>query len=71
MFIGKDFNCTIRKKTDFINENEKDLSYLPQGYELDFRNNEDISVNEYDLQLVDLNIATIVGFLCCSTVELV
>ena len=32
------------------------------------RNNEDISVN---LQLVDLNIATIVGFLCCSTVELV
>ena len=36
MFIGKDFDCTIRKKTDFINENEKDLSYLPQGYELDF-----------------------------------
>ena len=35
------------------------------------RNNKDISVNEYDLQLVDLNIATIVGFLCCSTVELV
>ena len=35
MFIGKDFNCTIRK-TDFINENEKDLSCLPQGYELAF-----------------------------------
>ena len=35
------------------------------------RNNEDISVNEYDLQLVDLNITTNVGFLGCSTVELV
>lgn len=35
VFIGGDFNSKIEIENDFITENEKDLNYLPQNYELD------------------------------------
>ena len=60
VFVGSDFNSRIGTQNDFIIENEKDLNYLPQGYELDtirsVRNNQDTSVNGQ--QLLDLYIET-------------
>ena len=62
IFIGGDFNSRIGTHDDFISENEKDLTYLPQDYELDsitsVRNNQDVSINDYGVQLLDLCIAT-------------
>ena len=50
VFRGGDFNIRIGTQIDFMIENEKDLIYLPQDYELDTirsaRNNQDTSVNE-------------------------
>ena len=60
VFVGSDFNSRIGTQNDFIIENEKDLNYLPQDYELDtirsVRNNQDTSVNGQ--QLLDLCIET-------------
>ena len=60
VFVGSDFNSRIGTQNDFITENEKDLNYLPQDYELDtirsVRNNQDTSVNGQ--QLLDLCIET-------------
>ena len=43
---------------DCIVEDEKDLDFLPEGYELDIfttlKNNEDITVNQYGQQLLQL-----------------
>ena len=62
VFVGGDFNIRIGTQNDFIIENEKDLNYLPQDYELDtirsVRNNQYTSVNEYGQQLLDLCIET-------------
>ena len=62
VFVGGDFNSRIGTQNDFTIENEKDLNYLPQEYELDtirsVRNNQDTSVNEYGQQLLDLCIET-------------
>ena len=61
IFIGGDFNSRVGTQNDFIVENEKDFNYLPQDYELDIvtsvRNNQDVSINDYGLQLLDLCIA--------------
>ena len=58
IFVGGEFNSRIGTQNDFITENEKDLNYLPQDYELDsirlVRNNLDPSVNEHGQQLLDL-----------------
>ena len=58
VLIGGDCKSRLRTQNDFIIENEKDLNYLPQDYELDrirlVRNNQDTSVNEYGQQLLDL-----------------
>ena len=62
LIIGGDFNSRIGVQSDFITEGEKDLNYLPQGYQLDCilsnRNNKDPSMNEYGRQLLDLCIET-------------
>ena len=62
IFVGGNFNSRIGTQNDFIIENEKDLNYLIQEYELDtirlVRNNQDTSVNEYGQQLLDLCIET-------------
>ena len=48
----------IGTKVDFIVEDRKDLDFLPEGYELDtfkmHRNNDDVSLNSYGEQLVQL-----------------
>ena len=45
-----DVNSRIENQPDSINEREKDLNYLPEGYELNFamppRNNKDPSINK-------------------------
>ena len=62
IFVGGNFNSRIGTQNDFIIENEKDLNYLPQDYELDtirsVRNNQNTSVSEYGQQLLDLFIET-------------
>ena len=62
VFVGDDFNIRIGTQNDFIIENENDLNYLPQDYELDtirsVRNNQNTSVSEYGQQLLDLFIET-------------
>ena len=62
VFIGGDFNSRIGTQNDLILESEKDISYLTPDYEIDttlpIRNNQDISVNEYGLQLIDLCISS-------------
>ena len=50
IFIGGDFNSRVGTPDDFIIESENDLGYLPQD-------NQDISINEYGQQLLDLCIA--------------
>ena len=49
-------------KLDFLVEGRKDLDFLPEGYELDTfttdRNNEDVSLNNYEEQLIQLLIAS-------------
>ena len=58
---GGDFNSKIGTKADFIVEYRKDLDFLP-GYELDtfttHRNNEDVSLNSFGEQLIQLCIAS-------------
>ena len=57
-----DFNSRIGTKGDFIVEDRKDLGFLPEGYELDtfttHKNNEDVSLNSYGEQLIQLSIAS-------------
>ena len=52
----------IGTKADFIVEDTKNLDFLSQGYELDtfttHRNNEDVSLNSYGEQLIQLCIAS-------------
>ena len=66
VFIGGNFDCRIRARNDFIIENEKDLYYLPQDYELEtmtsIRNSKDTPVNEYGQQLLDLCVETKLRF---------
>ena len=62
ILIGRDFNSREGTEPDFISENENDFHFLPEGYELyivnSSRNNQDLSVNEYGRQLIDLCIAS-------------
>ena len=61
VIIGGDFNGRIGTMVDFIVQDIKDLDFLPEGYELDTfttqRNNEDVSLNSYGEQLIQLCIA--------------
>ena len=47
--IGRDFNSKTGTEPDYITEYTRDLSFLPEDYELDTftvsRNNEDVSIN--------------------------
>ena len=62
IIIGGGFNSRIGTKADFIVEDRKDLDFLPEGYELDtfttHRNNEDVSLNSYGEQLIQLCVAS-------------
>ena len=60
VFVGGDFNGRVGTEPDFINENETDLKYSPEGYELfkSNRNNHVISLSEYGRQLLSLCIST-------------
>ena len=62
IIIGGNFNSRIVTKADFIAEDRKDLDFLPEGYELDtfttHRNNEDVSLNSFGEQLIQLCIAS-------------
>ena len=62
IFIGGDFNIRVGAEPDFVTENINDLHFSPGGYELDIvnssKNNQDISVNKYGQQLIDLSIAS-------------
>ena len=62
IFVGGDLKSRLGTQNDFITENEKDLNYLPQDYELNtirsVKNNWGTSVIEYGLQLLDLCIET-------------
>ena len=62
IIIGGDFHSRIGTKADFIVEHRKDLDFLPEGYELDtfttHKNNEDVSLNSYGEQLIQLCIAS-------------
>ena len=62
VLIGGDFNSRVGTRSDFIFENDKDLKYLPSDYELDktlkARNNQDMVINEYGQQLLDLCITS-------------
>ena len=62
IIIGGNFNSRIVTKADFIVEDRKDLDFLPEGYELDtfttHRNNEDVSLNSFGEQLIQLCIAS-------------
>ena len=62
IIIGLDFNSRKGTKADFIVEDRKDLDFLPECYELDtfttHRNNEDVSLNSYGEQLIQLCIAS-------------
>ena len=57
-----DFNSRTGTLSDFVIEDERDLPFLPENYELNThltrRNNEDISINRYGEQLIDLCIAS-------------
>ena len=61
----KKTNATFSRivtKADFIVEDKKNLDFLPEGYELDtftmHRSNEDVSLNGYGEQLIQLCIAS-------------
>ena len=60
IIIRGDFNSRIGTKADFIVQDWKDLDFLLESYELDtlttHRNNEDVSVNSYGQQLIQLYI---------------
>ena len=60
--IGGDFKSRIGTKAYFIAEDRKDLDFLPEGYELDtfmtYRNKEDVSLNSYGEQLIQLCIGS-------------
>ena len=60
--IGGDFNSRIGTNVDVMFEDRKDLDFLTEGYELDtfttHRNNEDVSLNSYGEQLIQLCIAS-------------
>ena len=86
IIIGGDFHSRIGTKADFIVEHRKDLDFLPEGYELDtfttHKNNEDVSLNSYGEQLIQLCINggtrgdlhghfIYLGYQSCSTVDLV
>ena len=62
IIIGGDFNSTIVTKAGFIVEDGKDLDFLPEDYELGtfttHKNNEDVSLNSYREQLIQLCIAS-------------
>ena len=62
IIIAGDFINIIGTKADFIVEDRKDLDFLPEGYELDtvatHRNNENVSLNSYGEQLIQLSIAS-------------
>ena len=62
IIIRRDFNSRLSTKADFIVEHRKDLDFLPEGYELDtfttHRNNDDVSLNSYGEQLIQLCIAS-------------
>ena len=57
VLIGGDFNSRTGTLSDFVIEDERDLPFLPENYELDThltrRNNEDISINRFGEQLID------------------
>ena len=58
ILIGGDFNSRLGTQDDIITENENDLAYLPQDYEIDgitsIRNNQNISINYYGRTEEDL-----------------
>ena len=63
IIIGRDFNDSrIGTKADLTVQDWKDLDFLPEGYELDtfttHRSNENISINSYGEQMVQLCIAS-------------
>ena len=63
IIIGRDFNDSrIGTKADLTVQDRKDLDFLPEGYELDtfttHRSNENISINSYGEQMVQLCIAS-------------
>ena len=61
IITGWDFNSRIGAKADFIVADIKDLDFLPKGHELDtsttHKNNEDVSLNSYGEQLIQLCIS--------------
>ena len=71
IFIGGDFNIRVGAEPDFVTENINDLHFSPEGYELDIdnssKNNQDISVNKYGQQLIDLSIASKLSILNVRT----
>ena len=62
VLIGGDFKSSTGTLSYFVIEDERDLPYFPENYELythvTRRNNEDISVNMFGEQLIDLCIAS-------------
>ena len=58
VFIGGDFNSRTGHLKDFIEESNSEHFVLPDSYETDYnirqRNNEDVCINNYGHQLVDL-----------------
>ena len=58
ILIGGDFNSRLGTQDDIITENENDLVYLPQDYEIDsitsIGNNQNISINDYGRTKEDL-----------------
>ena len=62
IIIGGGFNNRVGTNVDLIVEDRKDLDFLPKVYELDtfttHRNKEDVSLNSYGEQLIQLCIAS-------------
>ena len=56
MLIGGGFNSRTGTDPNYINQDKRDLSFLPGDYELDAyavsRNNEDVSINCFCQQLL-------------------
>ena len=71
IFIGEDFNSRVETRDDFIIESKNNLDYLLQDYEIEsitsIRNNQNISINDYGQQLLDLFIAAKLRFLNGTT----
>ena len=67
----EDFNSRVETRDDFIIESKNNLDYLLQDYEIEsitsIRNNQNISINDYGQQLLDLFIAAKLRFLNGTT----